>query len=74
MAQRFVDGENVEDVVKDVNKSWTEKKVQPLHLRWACQDGIARGVLRMQSNRGLFDFTANKEVGGASALLKCAAW
>ena len=27
-----------------------------LHLRWACQDGIARGVLRLSRQRGLFDF------------------
>lgn len=66
IASRFVDGENVEDMLKDINKSWADKKVQPLHLRWACQDGIARGVLRMQSNRGLFDFSA-PEVGGASS-------
>ena len=29
-----------------------------LHLRWACQDGIARGVLAKQATRSIFDFSA----------------
>ena len=34
--------------------------VSELHLRWACQDGIARGVLRQQKTKGLFDFSAQE--------------
>jgi|TARA_R100000458_G_scaffold56956_1_gene62476 hypothetical protein len=43
----------VQDVASKVQKN-------PLHLRWACQDGIARGVLRLTKQRGLFDFTVDQ--------------
>tara|TARA_R100000455_G_C6221992_1_gene86161 strand:- start:135 stop:704 length:570 start_codon:yes stop_codon:yes gene_type:complete len=64
VANRFAEGEDVKDIITDINKS-KGKKVQPLHLRWACQDGIARGVLQLQSKQGLFDFTT-PDVGGTS--------
>ena len=35
--------------------------VHELHLRWACQDGIARGVLRQQRTKGLFDFSVKEQ-------------
>ena len=34
---------------------------EPLHLRWACQDGIARGILAKQASRSLFDFEFEAE-------------
>lgn len=34
----------------------------PLHLRWACQDGIARGVLARQATKSLFDFSVPEPV------------
>ena len=39
--------------------------VHELHLRWACQDGIARGVLRQQKTKGLFDFSAKEAEASA---------
>jgi hypothetical protein len=31
-------------------------QANPLHLRWGCQDGIARYVLQQHKQVGLFDF------------------
>jgi len=39
----------------------------PLHLRWACQDGIARGILRLRKNKSLFDFTEAAEAASQSS-------
>tara|TARA_R100001594_G_scaffold130598_1_gene169788 strand:- start:567 stop:1580 length:1014 start_codon:yes stop_codon:yes gene_type:complete len=41
----------------------------PLHLRWACQDGIARGVLAQQAKQSLFDFTEKEDRGSNSPTL-----
>ena len=41
--------------------------VSELHLRWACQDGIARGVLRQQKTKGLFDFSAQEKKEAAKS-------
>jgi hypothetical protein len=43
--------------------------VHELHLRWACQDGIARGVLRQQKTKGLFDFSAKEAEASAEQSL-----
>lgn len=61
VAERILDGEEVRDVVQEVAaEAMASSKVSPIHLRWACQDGIARGVLRIQARPGLFDFSAQQ--------------
>jgi len=39
------------------------------HLRWACQDGIARGILAQQGNQSLFDFSGDGQSTVASPSL-----
>tara|TARA_R110000851_G_scaffold133248_5_gene268006 strand:- start:215 stop:1171 length:957 start_codon:yes stop_codon:yes gene_type:complete len=43
-----------------VTAATSGRKEAQLHLRWACQDGIARGVLRLRAQRSLFDFVAEE--------------
>tara|TARA_R110000796_G_scaffold102266_1_gene211189 strand:+ start:70 stop:1047 length:978 start_codon:yes stop_codon:yes gene_type:complete len=57
VAARVLAGEDVESLVKDLASEDRFEKVSPLHLRWACQDGIARGVLQAHRTQGLFTFT-----------------
>jgi len=45
-------------VFEAINCAVANRNDDPLHLRWACQDGIARGVLAKQAARSLFDFAA----------------
>ena len=54
-----VDAQDVKDTVIDVAKGLREHA--PLHIRWACRDGIARGILHEQLSRGLFDFPEEKK-------------
>jgi len=56
IAQQVVDGVDPRVAVQAVASDTTNSH-NPLHLRWACQDGIARGVLRMNKQKGLFDFS-----------------
>ena len=44
-----------------INQAVQGRKDEPLHLRWACQDGIARGMLAKQHSRSLFDFEVEVE-------------
>jgi hypothetical protein len=44
-------------VKKAIQQAVEGRNNNPLHLRWACQDGIARGVLNKQAQRSIFDFT-----------------
>ena len=53
VADRLAAGEDVKAIVSAMTAGREEN---PLHLRWACQDGIARGVLQLQSSKSLFDF------------------
>ena len=62
VADRLAAGEDVKAIVSAVTAGREEN---PLHLRWACQDGIARGVLQQQTSRSLFDFGA-KEIAETS--------
>jgi len=55
VAQGMLSGATVQDSIQSAVSGRTDN---PLHLRWACQDGIARGVLMQQSRRSLFNFDA----------------
>ena len=55
VAEKIATGADVRATVQEVVGQF---QANPLHLRWACQDGIARGVLRMNKQKGLFDFSA----------------
>ena len=55
VAEKISTGADVRATVQEVVGQF---QANPLHLRWACQDGIARGVLRMNKQKGLFDFSA----------------
>ena len=44
-------------VKKAIQQAVEGRNSDPLHLRWACRDGIARGVLNKQAQRSMFDFT-----------------
>jgi hypothetical protein len=57
VSERMQD-ESILDVVKDVVAG--KNDLSPLHLRWACQDGIARGFLNRDRSRGLFDFSVDE--------------
>jgi hypothetical protein len=68
LAQAIASGQNVKEAIVEVTQTITD--ANPLHLRWACQDGIARGVLRKQRSKSLFDFTSGKdESQGSNAAL-----
>jgi|TARA_R100000149_G_C5877701_1_gene141722 hypothetical protein len=58
IATDIIDGAAVQDAIQSAVSGRTDNR---LHLRWACQDGIARGVLRQQSNQSLFDFSDNEQ-------------
>ena len=53
VADDMLSGAAVQDAIQSAVSGRTDN---PLHLRWACQDGIARGVLLQQGQRSLFDF------------------
>ena len=55
VAQDIVGGAAVQEAIQSAVSGRTDNS---LHLRWACQDGIARGVLQQQASRSLFDFQA----------------
>ena len=55
VAQGMLSGATVQDSIQSAVSGRTDNQ---LHLRWACQDGIARGVLMQQSSRSLFNFEA----------------
>jgi hypothetical protein len=43
-------------VIEAIDSAISGYDYDTLHLRWACQDGIARGVLAKQQSRSLFNF------------------
>lgn len=51
-------GEAIDIIVSRIARG--HQNLNSLHVRWACQDGIARGVLTKQLSRGLFDFTVER--------------
>tara|TARA_R110002012_G_scaffold18824_1_gene68718 strand:+ start:1266 stop:2240 length:975 start_codon:yes stop_codon:yes gene_type:complete len=64
VAQHIMNGSGVKESITKVTS--TVNDTNPLHLRWACQDGIARGVLRKQRSKSLFDFSVGEDETGAS--------
>lgn len=58
VAQDMLGGVAVQDAIQSAVSGRTE---HPLHLRWACQDGIARGVLLQQAKRSLFEFQEKEQ-------------
>ena len=55
VAEYMMDGRSVKESIIEATRE--TKNMNPLHLRWACQDGVARGVLRKQRSKSLFDFS-----------------
>lgn len=67
VAEQILLGRQSRDVVVEAMKNHSQ--YTQVHLRWACQDGIARGVLRAQQQKGLFDFDSEESrVSDASSL------
>jgi hypothetical protein len=66
IAQDMLSGTAVQDAIQSAVSGRTDNH---LHLRWACQDGIARGVLLQQATRSLFDFTEKEKVANNSPTL-----
>lgn len=66
-ADMIVQGIDPKKAVQDLSsdKKWVNHN--PYHLRWAMQDGIAEGVLRIQRNRSLFNFDNAEASAGPSA-------
>ena len=65
VAEAIVQGASSRDAVAEITAG---RKEAQLHLRWACQDGIARGVLQLRAKRSLFDFVAEEaEVANSSS-------
>jgi len=61
VAQAIVGGVDPREAVTAVSRqNIFPEKTSPLHLRWACQDGIARGVLRLRSQKDLFTFSSDE--------------
>jgi hypothetical protein len=65
VASAIASGQPAREAVQQV--AATIQGADPRHLRWACQDGIARGVLRLRQAKSLFDFGAREEVTTAPA-------
>ncbi len=59
VAEGVVEGLDIKELVRDVAGQHKDQ-YNTLHLRWACQDGIARGTLRRSRASGLFDFSAEE--------------
>ena len=53
LAAKLLEGVSVPDAIKQIADA--HKKVEQIHLRWACQDGIARASLQKRKARNLFD-------------------
>ena len=59
----IMSGAAVSEAIKSAVSGRTDNK---LHLRWACQDGIARGILAQQATQSMFDFS-NEEAQSNSS-------
>ena len=66
VAEAMSSGVTVQDAIQ---AAVAGRKDNPLHLRWACQDGIARGVLAQQAKQSLFDFSEVEESASNSPSL-----
>ena len=67
IAQQIISGRSSRDVAAETLQKYGQH--QQVHLRWACQDGIARGVLRAQQQKGLFDFDSAESRASESSSL-----
>jgi hypothetical protein len=59
LAQKIVDGSSIADAIKQIAAA--NKNVAEIHLRWACQDGIARAMVQKRRSRSLFDLSPKDE-------------
>lgn len=66
IADDMLSGATVQDSIQSAVSGRTDNR---LHLRWACQDGIARGVLAQQGNQSLFDFSVTETQSNSSPSL-----
>ena len=66
VADAMIDGADVKEAIQSAVSGRTDNR---LHLRWACQDGIARGVLAQQNSQSLFDFSQNEAQSSSSPSL-----
>ena len=60
VAERICAGEDVKAVCQSIAQTHDIAKLGRLQVRWACQDGIARAVLRVLQQRDMFDFNASE--------------
>ena len=67
VSQQIISGRSSRDVATETLQKYGQ--YQQVHLRWACQDGIARGVLRAQQQKGLFDFDSAESRASESSSL-----
>lgn len=66
VADAIVSGMPVQEAIQSAIAGRNDNN---LHLRWACQDGIARGILTAQSKQSLFDFSEAKQTSASSPSL-----
>lgn len=66
VADSIVSGMPVQEAIK---AAVSGRKDNNLHLRWACQDGIARGILTTQNNQSLFNFSEDTQKPASSPSL-----
>jgi len=66
VADAIIEGAAIQEAIQSAVSG---RKDNRLHLRWACQDGIARGILSQQSNQSLFDFSDKEEASVSSPSL-----
>jgi|TARA_R100000234_G_scaffold119891_1_gene104179 hypothetical protein len=66
VADAIVAGTKVQDAIQSAIGGRKDNK---LHLRWACQDGIARGILATQKKQSLFDFSEEPQNSASSPSL-----
>ena len=66
VADSIVGGMPVQEAIK---AAVSGRKDNNMHLRWACQDGIARGILTTQNKQSLFDFSEDTQTSASSPSL-----
>ena len=66
VADAMIEGADVKEAIQSAVSGRTDNR---LHLRWACQDGVARGVLAQQNNQSLFDFSESESQQSSSPSL-----
>ena len=66
VADAIISGTSVQDAIQSAISG---RKDNSLHLRWACQDGIARGILATQKKQSLFNFSEDAQKPASSPSL-----